>query len=306
MLSGHAATISPAAARRRTHSDPPQSVISLRENPAAITVSNASICADEPSAVLERQDGRLRGVSIPAPSPISGPRGGRPGPWPWARPNTADPPKWTQGRCAIPIQPVGKASDGHGVALGAGSRHGAPSLAMATWGLVLATGFVTIMAAMLPTLVESKADKARRAEERAERRRDEKKAAFAAYLVAANELTGSSFDQGSGGERTARGHAAVQGLVTAAMAAELVSVGPELRRELGATFGLLGAPFGDTPGFGEHLQTIRALMTAELAEDQRIVKEHAGRHAARTGFLDRRTRRTDPSALRAHNQALPW
>jgi hypothetical protein len=177
---------------------------------------------------------------------------------------------------------------------------------MATWGVVLATGFVTIMAAMLPMLVESKADKARRAEERAERRRDEKKAAFAAYLVAANELTGSSFDQGSGGERTARGHAAVQGLVTAAMAAELVSVGPELRRELGATFGLVGAPFGETPGFGEHLQTIRALMTAELAEDQRIVKEHAGRHAARTGFLDRRTRRTDPSALRAHNQALPW
>jgi hypothetical protein len=44
---------------------------------------------------------------------------------------------------------------------------------------------------------------------KAERRRDEKKAAFAAYLVAANELTGSSFDRDSGGERTARGHAVV-------------------------------------------------------------------------------------------------
>ena len=90
------------------------------------------------------------------------------------------------------------------------------------------------------------------------------------------------------------------------MAAELVSAGPELRRELGATFGLVGAPFGETFGFGEHVETIRALMAGELADDQRIVKEHAGRHAARTGILDRRTQRTDPSALRAHNQALPW
>jgi hypothetical protein len=80
---------------------------------------------------------------------------------------------------------------------------------MLTWGVVIATGFVTITAAMLPMLVEPKAAKARRAEVKAERRRDEKKAAFAAYLVAANELTGSSFDRDSGGERTARGHAVV-------------------------------------------------------------------------------------------------
>jgi hypothetical protein len=177
---------------------------------------------------------------------------------------------------------------------------------MATWGVVLATGFVTIMAAVLRMLVESKADKARRAEETAERRRDEKKAAFAAYLVAANELAGSSFDQDSGAPLTARGHAAVQGLVNAAVAAELVSAGPELRRELGATVGLVGARFGETSGFGEHMETIRALMAAELAEDQRIVKEHAGRHPARTGFLDRRSQWTDPSALRPHTQALPW
>jgi hypothetical protein len=90
------------------------------------------------------------------------------------------------------------------------------------------------------------------------------------------------------------------------MAAELVSAGAELRRELGATVGLAGAPFGGTSGFGEQMETIRALMAAELAEDQSIVKEHAGRHAARTGFLDRRTPRTDPSAPRPHNQALPW
>jgi hypothetical protein len=96
---------------------------------------------------------------------------------------------------------------------------------MATWGVVLATGFVTIMAAVSAMLVESRADKARRAEETAERRRDEKKAAFAAYLVAANELTASSFDQDSGVELTVRGHAAVQGLVNAAMASELVSPG---------------------------------------------------------------------------------
>jgi hypothetical protein len=177
---------------------------------------------------------------------------------------------------------------------------------MATWGVVLATGFVTIMAAVLPMLVESKAAKARRDEEKAERRRDEKKAAFAAYLVAANELTASSFDHDSGAERTAGAHAAVQGLVNAAMAAELVSAGPELRRELGATFGLVGAPFGETSGFGEHMETIRALMAAELANDQTTVREHSGRHAARTGSLYRRTRPTDPSAPRAHNQALPW
>jgi hypothetical protein len=90
------------------------------------------------------------------------------------------------------------------------------------------------------------------------------------------------------------------------MAAELVSAVPELRRELGATVGLVGAPFGETSGFEEHMETIRALMAAELADDQMLVKEHAGRHAARTGFLDRRTPRTDPSALRTHNQALPW
>jgi hypothetical protein len=177
---------------------------------------------------------------------------------------------------------------------------------MATWGVVLATGFVTIMAAVLPMLVESKAAKARRDEEKAEHRRDEKKAAFAAYLVAANELTGSGFDQDSGGELTARGHAAVEGLVNAAMAAELVTAGPELRRELGATVGLVCAPFGETSGFAEHMDTIRALMAAELANDQRIVKEHAGRHAARTGSLDRRMPRTDPSAPRPHNPALPW
>jgi hypothetical protein len=177
---------------------------------------------------------------------------------------------------------------------------------MATWGVVLATGFVTIMAAILPMLVESTADKARRTEEKAERRRDEKKAAFAAYLVAANELTGSSFDQDFGGVLTARGHASVQGFVNAAVAAELVSAGPQLRQQLGATARLVGTPFGATSGFGEHLETIRALMAAELADDQRIVKEHAGRHAARTGFLDRRTQQTDPSAVRAHNQALPW
>jgi hypothetical protein len=177
---------------------------------------------------------------------------------------------------------------------------------MATWGVVLATGFVTIMAAVSAMLVESRADKARRAEETAERRRDEKKAAFAAYLVAANELTASSFDQDSGVELTVRGHAAVQGLVNAAMAAELVSAVPELRRELGATVGLVGAPFGETSGFAERMDTIRALMAAELAHEQRSGTEHAGRHAARTGFSDRRTRRTDPSAPRAHNQALPW
>jgi hypothetical protein len=205
------------------------------------------------------------------------------------------------------IQPVVRTvNDGHGVAFGAGSSHGAPSHVMATWGVVLATGFVTIMAAVLPMLVESKADKARRAEEKAERRRDEKKAAFAAYLLAANELTDSSVDQDSGGELAARGHAAAQRLVNAAMAAELVSTGPELRQQLGATVGLVGTPFGATSGFGEHLETIRALMAAELADDQKIVKEHAGRHAARTGFLDRRTQRTDPSALRPQNQALPW
>jgi hypothetical protein len=38
-------------------------------------------------------------------------------------------------------------------------------------GVVLATGFVTIMAAVLPMLVECKADKARREDEKAERRR---------------------------------------------------------------------------------------------------------------------------------------
>jgi hypothetical protein len=177
---------------------------------------------------------------------------------------------------------------------------------MATWGVVLATGFVTIMAAVLPMLVESKAAKARRDEERAERRRDEKKAAFAAYLVAANQLAGSSFDQDFGGPLSARGHAAVQGLVNAAMAAELVSAGAELRRELGATVGFVGAQFGETSGFAEHLATICALMAAELADDQRIVKDHAGRHAARTGSPDRPTRRTHPSASSAHNQAPPW
>ena len=98
----------------------------------------------------------------------------------------------------------------------------------------------------------------------------------------------------------------MQGLVNAAMAAELLSAGPELRRELGATFGLVGAPFGEISDFADHLETIRALMAAELADDRMIVKEHTGRHAARTGFFDRRTRRTDPSALRPHNQALPW
>jgi hypothetical protein len=177
---------------------------------------------------------------------------------------------------------------------------------MPTWGGVLATGFVTIMAAVLPMLVESKAAKARRAEEKAERRRDETKAAFAAYLVAANELTGSGFDQDSGAELTARWHAAVQGLVNAATAAELVSAVPELRQQLGASFGLVGTPSGETSDFAEHMDTIRALMAAELADDQKIVKEHAGRHAARTGSLDRRTPRTDPSAPRPHNQALPW
>ncbi len=177
---------------------------------------------------------------------------------------------------------------------------------MATWGVVLATGFVTIMAAVLPMLVESKADKTRRAEEKAERRRDEKKAAFAAYLIAANELTGSGSDQDSGGPLTARGHAAVQGLVNAAMAAELISAGPELRQQLEATVGLMGTPFAQTPGFAQHMETIRALMAAELADDQKIVKEHAARHAAHTGILDRRTQRTNPPAPRAHNQGLPW
>jgi hypothetical protein len=144
----------------------------------------------------------------------SRPPDGRPGSWRSVRPRHCRPGAVDAGQLAIPIQPVRKASHGHGVALGAGSRHGAPSHVMATWGVVLATGFVTIMAAVLPMLVESKTDKARRAEEKAERRRHEKKAAFAAYLVAATELTGSSFDQDSGGALTARGHAAVQGLAS--------------------------------------------------------------------------------------------
>jgi hypothetical protein len=177
---------------------------------------------------------------------------------------------------------------------------------MATWGVVLATGFVAILAAVLPMLVQSTADKARRADAKAERRRDEKKAAFAAYLVAANELTGSGFDQGSSGSLTARGHASVQRFVNAAVAAELVGAGSELRQQLGATVGLVGAPFGEVSGFGEHLETIRTLMAAELADDQKIIKEHAGRHAAHTGFLDPRARRTDPSAPRLHNHTLPW
>lgn len=175
---------------------------------------------------------------------------------------------------------------------------------MATWGVVLATGFVTIMAAVVAMLVDSQADKTRHAEERAERRRQEKKAAFVAYLVAANELTGVDHD--FGGELAARWHAAVQGFVNAAMAAELISADPELRRQLGTTVGQVGTAFGHTSGLDEHLETIRALMAAELADDQKIVKDHAGRHAARTGSLDRRTRRTDPSALRAHHQAPPW
>jgi hypothetical protein len=90
------------------------------------------------------------------------------------------------------------------------------------------------------------------------------------------------------------------------MAAELVSAVPELRRELEATLGLVGTSFGETLGFAEHMETIRVLTAAELADDEKIVKEHVGRHAARTGFFDRRTRRTDPSAPRARNQALPW
>jgi hypothetical protein len=119
---------------------------------------------------------------------------------------------------------------------------------MAPWAVVLATGFVTIMATVLPMLVESKTDKARRVEEEAERRRAAKEAAFAAYLVAANELTGSSFGHEPGSELAARGHATVQGLVNAVMAAELVSAVPELRRELGVTVGLVGAAFGETFG----------------------------------------------------------
>jgi len=196
--------------------------------------------------------------------------------------------------------------DGHGVALSTGSPYGAPWHGMATWGVVLATGFVTILAAVLPMLVDSNAEKARRADEKAERRRDEKKAAFAAYLVAANELAGSGFDQDPGGKFTARRRAAMQGLVNAATAAELVSSVPELRREVAAALGLVGTPFAETSTFGERMDTIRTLMAAELADDQRTVKERAGRHAARTGFLDRRARRTDPSAPSAHNQAPPW
>src|SRR5262249_4541350 len=178
---------------------------------------------------------------------------------PSVRPKHCRPSEWTHVNARYRPRQYARPVDRHGVALGTGPRHGARSHVMATWGVVLATGFVTIMAAVLPMLVASKADKTRRAEEKAERRRDEKKAAFAAYLVAANELTGSSFAQESGGELTARGHAAVQGLVNAAMAAELVSAVPELRPELGATFGLVRAPFGETPGFGEHMETIRSL-----------------------------------------------
>jgi muconolactone delta-isomerase len=44
-------------------------------------------------------------------------------------------------------------------------------------------GFVTIMAAALPMLVDSKADEARRAEEKAESRRDQKKAAVARMRI---------------------------------------------------------------------------------------------------------------------------
>jgi len=109
---------------------------------------------------------------------------------------------------------------------------------MSTWSVALTTGLVTgsftLTAAVLPRLVDSKADKACRADEKAERRRDEKKAAFAAYLAAA---------------------------------AELVSTVPELRRALAATFGLMGAPFDETSAFGEHMETIRTLMAADLAAE---------------------------------------
>ncbi len=129
-----------------------------------------------------------------------------------------------------------------------GPRTGAPVLrcaptgytirAMSTWSVALTTGLVTgsftLTAAVLPRLVDSKADKACRADEKAERRRDEKKAAFAAYLAAA---------------------------------AELVSTVPELRRALAATFGLMGAPFDETSAFGEHMETIRTLMAADLAAE---------------------------------------
>jgi len=142
---------------------------------------------------------------------------------------------------------------------------------MSTWSVALTTGLVTgsftLTAAVLPRLVDSKADKACRADEKAERRRDEKKAAFAAYLAAAAELIGSSIDHEPGDELTARGHAAMQGVVNAAIAAELVSTVPELRRALAATFGLMGAPFDETSAFGEHMETIRTLMAADLAAE---------------------------------------
>jgi hypothetical protein len=152
------------------------------------------------------------------------------------------------------------AISGQGVA--AGTMRG-----MSTWGVVLATGLVTVLAAILPRLVDSRTDEAHRTAEKAERRREEKKAAFATFLVAASELVGASISHEPGDPLTTRAHAAMQGVASAAFAVELVSTIPDLREAAMASVGLMGSPFDGSSAFGENMETIRDLMTTELAAE---------------------------------------
>jgi hypothetical protein len=166
----------------------------------------------------------------------------------------------------------------------------------ATWSTLLtiaATGTVAVIAAAAPTLYESKTDRIRRSADKGERRRDEKRLAFVAFLRAA----GAAMDNAAGalgvttlvaaGATISPGEEstdfptmrnAFMAITNAAMEVELLSSDELLRSEVAQsarltvemmTAILIG--HSDAEGkmreFGDRLATIRTRMAYELAAE---------------------------------------